>query len=456
MATITAPGIGSGLDISGIVGALLAVERQPLNRIESNRAAAQTELSAFGRLNSALATFESALSNLDSFSSFRIFNSTTSDDTIATATASSDAAEGATDVVVTQLAQRQVLSSAAFTDADTVVGSGTLSISVGSNSFDLTIDGTNNTLSGIRDAINNAADNTGVTATVINANDGAHLVLSSDETGSANALQITVSGDSVGTDTDTDGLSALVFQTAGTQNLTQQDAALDAELTVSGFAVTSSSNTVSNVLQGVTFELAAVGSTTVTIGRDNAAVQESVQEFVDAFNALNNTINELRAGDLQGESLLLTISSDLRNIFNTATTGLSGTFSSLSEIGVAFNELGELTLDADALTTALNTDFRGVSNLFADPTEGYVTRLQNLANALTQTGGLIDSREEGINIRIDNFDTRIDQFELRLERIEERLINQFAALDTLLSSLSNTSNFLTSQLASLPTIGPNN
>ncbi len=438
MGTITAPGIGSGLDISGIVGALLAVERQPLERIQQNRSAAQTELSAFGQLNSALSTFETALNGLDSLSNFRIFSTTTSDDTIATATATSDAAEGDVDINVTQLAERNVLSSAAFADAETVVGEGTLSISVGANSFDVVIDSTNSTLSGIRDAINNSTDNTGITATVINADSGSHLIFSSDESGVANALTLTGSG----------GLTSL-----SSGSLTTQQAALDAQLTVSGFTVTSSSNTVSNVLQGVTFDLVATGAATITVGRDNAAVQESVQSFVDAFNALNTTVTDLRAGDLQGESLLLTISSDLRNVFNTSTTGLSDTFSTLTEIGVEFNEEGVLTLDATSLTTALNTDFRGVSNLFADSTSGYVTQLQTITQNLTQAGGLIDSREDGINTRIDNFDTRIDAFELRLDQIEERLVNQFAALDQLLGSLGNTSNFLSAQLATLPTIG---
>jgi flagellar hook-associated protein 2 len=437
MGTITAPGVGSGLDISGIIQSLVAVEREPLNRIEANQSAARTELSALGRLNSSLETFESALGSLDSFSSFRIFETTSSDEDIATATASSDAAEGETDVVITQLAQRNVLSSAAFADTSTIVGEGTLTISVGADSFDVVIDSTNSTLSGIRDAINNASDNTGITATVINANDGSHLIFSSDEEGVANALTLTGGG-------------TLTSLSSG--NLTVQEPALDAQFTVSGFAVTSSSNTVSNVLQGITFELRAIGASTITVGRDNSAVQESVQEFVDAFNAVNTTITQLRAGDLQGESLLLTIVSDLRNVFNTATTGLGGTFSSLSEIGVAFNDEGALALDADALTTALNADFRGVSNLFADPTQGYVTRLQDIAELLVQTGGLIDTREEGVNTRIDNFDARIDQFELRLISIERRLTSQFAALDTLLSSLNNTSRFLTSSLASLPTI----
>ncbi|MBL1292447.1 MAG: flagellar filament capping protein FliD [Thiotrichales bacterium] len=437
MGTITAPGVGSGLDISGIIQSLVAVEREPLNRIEANQSAARIELSAFGRLNSSLETFESALNELDSFSSFRIFETTTSDEDIATATASSDAAEGETDIVITQLAQRNVLSSVAFADTNTIVGEGTLTISVGADSFDVVIGSTNSTLSGIRDAINNASDNTGITATVINANDGSRLIFSSDDEGVANALTLTGGG----------ALTSL-----SSANLTVQEPPLDAQFTVSGFAVTSSSNTVSNVLQGVTFELEAIGASTITVGRNNSAVQESVQEFVDAFNAVNTTITQLRAGDLQGESLLLTIVSDLRNVFNTATTGLGGTFSSLSEIGVAFNDEGALALDADALTTALNADFRGVSNLFADPTQGYVTRLQDIAEFLVQTGGLIDSREEGVNTRIDNFDARIEQFELRLISIERRLTTQFSALDTLLSSLNNTSRFLTSSLASLPTI----
>ena len=440
MGTITAPGIGSGLDIAGIVQSLVAVERQPLDRIESRRSAAQAELSAYGRLNSGLDTFQTALDDLDSFANFRIFAPTSSNEEIATATASSDAAEGDTDVVVTQLAQRNVLSSTAFVDAETVIGTGTLSIAVGADSFDITLDSTNNTLSAIRDAINNSSDNTGITATVINANDGSHLILSADDTGLENSITISASGDG-------GSLSALT-----SANLTVEEVALDAEFTVSGFAVTSASNSVSNVLQGVSFDLLAVGSTTITVGRDNAAVEETVQTFVDAFNTLNTAINGLRAGDLQGDSLLLTISSGARNIFNTATTGLSGSFSTLSEIGVAFDENGVLTLDSASLTTALNTDFRGVSNLFADPTQGYVTRLQDLADGLTQSGGLIDSREEGVNQRITNFDTQVDRFENRLSRIEQRLLSQFTALDVLLGTLNNTSNFLSTQLANLPTI----
>lgn len=444
MGTITAPGIGSGLDIAGIVQSLVAVERAPLDRIESTRAATQTELSAFGQLNSALETFQSALSELDSSDNFRIFSTTTSDEAIATATASSDAAEGDTDVVVTQLAERNVLATAAFTDGEAIIGTGTLNISVGADSFDVEIDSANNSLTAIRDAINNAADNTGITATLINADAGTRLILSSDDTGVENALTIAASGDG-------GSLSAL---TSG--NLSVQQAALDAQFTVSGFAVTSATNSVSGVLQGVSFDLLEVGSTTITVGRDNTAVGESVQGFVDAFNSLNTAINGLAAGQLQGESLLLTISSDLRNVFNTPTTGLSGTFSTLSEIGVAFNEDGELSLDSTLLTTGLNTDFTGVSNLFADSTQGFVTRLQDLADGLTQTGGLIDLREDGINARINSLNSSADSFELRLEAIERRLLNQFTALDQLLGTLGNTSNFLSTQLASLPTINAGN
>lgn len=454
MATISAPGLGSGLDVGRIVDALLEVERRPLDRLNASRTERQAELSAYGQLRSALSTFEDALDALASFSSFRVFSTTASDDTVVTASASSDAAEGGSEIVVSALAQRHKLASAAFTDANTVVGTGTLTLSVGANTFDIVIDGSNNSLAGIRDAINNSTQNTGVTATVVNADGGSHLVLTADESGTANAIQVTVADDD-GNNADTNGLSRLVYQTAGTQNLNQIDAALDASFTVDGFAVTSSSNTVADVLQGVTFELRSLGTSTIQVGRDNEAVQASVQEFVDAYNALNTTVSQLRNGELRGDSALLSIESQLRTVFNTGTTGLSGLYSTLSEIGVSFNNEGVLTLDTNQLNDTLIADFRGVSNLFADATQGYVTRLRSVADELTQNNGLIDAREEGINSRIADIQRRSDAFELRLEIIERRLVNQFAALDQLLGSLNSTSSFLAAQLATLPTVRTN-
>jgi flagellar hook-associated protein 2 len=178
-----------------------------------------------------------------------------------------------------------------------------------------------------------------------------------------------------------------------------------------------------------------------------------VQEFVDAYNELNNTIDAQRDGQLEAEGTLLTIENLIQNTFNTAANISGGAFSYLSEIGIRTNEEGDLTLDTSDLQTALNADFNGVAQVFANSTEGYVARLDSLVTSILQTDGVLDAREDGINTELETLADQKLVLERRLESIEARLLAQFTALDTLLSSLNNTSAFLSTQLANLPTIG---
>ncbi len=198
MPQIQAPGVGSGLDINSIVNQLMVLERRPLDLLENKQDQAEAQLSAFGQLKSSISSFESAMSNLSSLSKFQIFSPASSDDTILTATADDTAVEGTYDIDVTALAASHKLASNAFSNPTDVVGEGTLSLSVGSNSFDVTIDSSNSTLFGLRDAINNAPTNTGVTATIVNENSGSRLILTSDDAGTANALTVTATNGSVG------------------------------------------------------------------------------------------------------------------------------------------------------------------------------------------------------------------------------------------------------------------
>ena len=317
----------------------------------------------------------------------------------------------------------------------------------------MVIDGTNNTLAGIRSAINEASDNTGVTATIITADAGSYLVLTSDESGTANAISVTVAGDGDGNDADNAGLSQLVYVSGGTENLTELQAAADSVVAIDGFTITSSSNTVTSAVEGLSLKIEAIGSGTLNLRRDDTAIEASVQEFVDAYNELNNTIDAQRDGQLEAEGTLLTIENLIQNTFNTAANISGGAFSYLSEIGIRTNEEGDLTLDTSDLQTALNADFNGVAQVFANSTEGYVARLDSLVTSILQTDGVLDAREDGINTELETLADQKLVLERRLESIEARLLAQFTALDTLLSSLNNTSAFLSTQLANLPTIG---
>ena len=445
---ISSPGIGSGLDINSLINQLMSLERQPLQRLQSQESTYNSQLSAFGKLKSALSTFQDAVNGLNSTDSFQIFSATSSNEDSFTASADSTAASGSYDLVISQLAQHHKVASASL-DPSTALGTGSIDIAVAGNSFNVAIDGSNNTLSGIRNAINNAADNTGVTATIINEGTAAsRLVLTADDSGAANSISFTVNDDDSST-TDDAGLSQLL-QT-GSYDMKELVAAQDAAFTIDTLAITSASNTVTGAIAGVTLDLIAGGGSSgkLTVGRDDAKVTESVQSFVDAYNTLQDTIKEQQKGSLKGDSTLRSLANSIRGVLNTAASGV-GTYSYLSELGIHTDkDTGSLTLDTTELETALNTDFSGVAALFADSVEGAMGRMDSMLDNWVQTGGLLQNRTDGINSRIDTLQSRMDLLEVRLDTTERRYRDQFSALDALLGQMQSTSSWLSSQLASL-------
>jgi len=454
MASITASGIGSGLDVENIVSQLVALERRPLDNLETKATQLNAQISAYGSLKSKVSEFESAMSALASADKFKLFSTSSSSESVLTATTTSSASAGSYSIEVTSLAERDKYRTAAFTDSNTVVGEGVLTLSVGSDSFDVTIDSSNSTVSGIRDAINAASDNTGVTASIVTDANGASLVLSSDETGLENALSITISGDTDSNDTDNAGLSALA-----TTNLTSLSSAADAQLQidgVNGFTINSSSNTFTSALEGVTITAETLGTSTLSISRDDEQIEDAVQTFVDSYNNLIGEISTQRAGQLAGDSTLLSIERQLQDIFNAGSAITGSSYSYLSEIGITTNDSNQLQLDTSELATALNSDFSSFVNLFAAEDEGFAARLESLASSLQESDGLIDAREDGLRAQLDRNEEAQDRFAVRLESIETRIRAQFTALDTLVSQLNNTGNFLTQQLAGISKIGSSN
>ncbi|EGV49850.1 flagellar filament capping protein FliD [Candidatus Endoriftia persephone] len=440
MASILAPGVGSGLDVNSIIDQLMNLERLPLDRLQNQESQVNAQISAYGQLRSAVSDFETAMDGLGSLSKFQVFSGSSSNADAFTASADETANVGSFNINVTQLAQRHKLASTTFTNKDTVVGSGTLDISVGSGSFSLTIDSSNNTLAGIRDAINQASDNPGVAATILNESGGSRLILTSNDSGASNAVEVVVSGDA--------GLSQLHYEAAGTQNLTQVAAAQDAQLTVDTFSVTSSSNTISDAIQGVTLNLKTTGSGTVDFSRDDDAIAESVDAFATAFNNLRNTIDSLYDGQLAGDSTLLTMESLMLGIVNSGASITGGSYTHMTEVGLSIGKDGRMSLDKSALSKAMDSDFSGVSRLFADSDQGFAKRLGDLAHDLLTADGMVDAREDGLAARIDTLQDRQNQLEYRLDLTERRYRAQFAALDSLMGQLQTTSSFLSQQFSS--------
>ncbi|MDP2110037.1 MAG: flagellar filament capping protein FliD [Thiobacillus sp.] len=461
----------TALDVPTLVRQLMAVERQPIDKLTAKIASYESKISSYGTLSSLVSSFQTATQSLNT--NLQKLAATPSDPSALSATAASTTMPGTYSVNVSQLAQSQNLVAAGQTSSTAPIGDGTATtvtfdlgtisggtltngiysgasfLSNGSGAVSITIDSSNNTLEGIRDAINAAA--LGVTATLVNDGSGTpyRLALTSSSSGSSNSFKITTSGGDGAID------SLLGYDPAGTQNLTQTLAAQNAQLTVNGIAITSASNSVSEAVQGVTLTLKNITATpaSLTIARDTAAINTAASGFVEAYNALTSQIKSRSAygtgdtggGVLAGDSTLRLIQDQMRGIFNTPPSG--GTLTTLGQIGISFQQNGSLQLDSSKFNSALAANFSDVKNLVSSPT-GIATRLEAWAKSTLTSGGLIDTRSQGLAKSVKNYNEDIEKLENRMVAIEKKYRIEYTNLNLLLSSMNSTSTYLTNQLNS--------
>ncbi|WP_269531994.1 flagellar filament capping protein FliD [Chitinimonas sp. BJYL2] len=407
---ITSTGLGSGLDIEGLLSKLISAERDPVaNKIKAQGTTITNKVSALGSISGALSAFQSATRTLESSSQYIKPAASSSDASSITANASSAALLGSHTLSVSQLAQNQRLKTGVFSSADAVIGTGKLIIDFGKitkldgstatpdsngyydetdikfttnsskDSLSITIDSQHNTLTGIRDAIN--ATGAPITASVVNDGGGFRLVLSSTDTGVSNSLRITVSDDSGGS-TDLTGLSQLAYDVTRPkatnalppygQNLSEVQSAKNATFTVDGIGVSSESNNASSVISGVTFNLlkTTTSPVTISVARDASTASKGLDSFVKAYNELRKVIKDTTyydastrsAGPLQGETVIRTIEAQLRNLINGTTA--SGTFKRLSDVGISFDKAGTMLYDSTKFSAAIGKDAASVAALF--------------------------------------------------------------------------------------------
>ena len=439
MASLSLGGIN--LDVQGLVAQLMEIEARPLQRLQAKESEYESQLSAFGRLKSALSAFQTSmgnLSSLDKFEKYKVSTTESDSDRSFTAKVDSEAASGVFSIDVLNLARANKFgSTTAFTDnSSPITSNANLDISDGTDSFSIDING--KSLAQIRDDINSAAESNdvGVSASIIREGSNAfQLVLTASETGLANKIAVTSTGDAV------------------TQlNLSEKQTALDASVLVdNAYTITSASNSIEDAISGISLNLLkqSTSAADLTIERDIDAVKESIGHFVSAFNTLHSTINALKKNGLEGDSILNSILSSVRNEFNSS-AGL-GSFNFLSEIGITSNaKTGDLELDSDRLENAVALDYEAIAQLFANDDRGIAFRLDEKMDDYLSFDGLIKTREEGLRSRIDyNGDAQF-RMEYRLEQIEGRLLKQFSALDSIISQSNATSSYLSQQLANLP------
>ncbi|MDX2457101.1 MAG: flagellar filament capping protein FliD [Gammaproteobacteria bacterium] len=452
---LSAAGIGSGLDVDSIVSQLMAFERRPLVTLQNQLTDIDAKVSAYGELKSALSTFQTAMQGLSTPAALKVFTTTSGTDNVFTASASNTAAASSFEVEVVRLAERHKFASAEMLDTDTIGGrrnNDGLNIQVGSDSANvLSVDlSTASTLGDIRDAINTDAANPGVTATLVFGNNGNQkLVLTARDSGADNALTLSYKG----------RVGAADFGFQEINNIGGDTTLLDAEISVDGYSVTRATNTIDDVITGVTLDLhnADPGIPyTLDIGRDTAAVAESVQAFADAYNEILTSIDTLRDKGLATDSALFGIEQGLRSVINTPATGLNSGLAYLAEVGVTFSREGIMTVNATDVESVLANNFNAISELFSTAGQGFANRLDARVDDWLDIDGLINGRTDGLDSRKRLLQSREESVEYRMGQIEASLYAEFTRLDTLLGSMQVTSDYLSQQLQLLPSFNNDN
>lgn len=504
MATITAAGVGSGIDIESLITSLMTAEQTPLTALSTKETKLQTKISQIGQFKSLVSSLQTAAENLQNLSNLSGIKATVGNTSALSVTTTNSAATASYSVDVLQLARAQqvVSSSGTFTSADNVLvasdaGVTTAKITlnfgtVSGSSFtadddrmqEISIDaGTDGeiTLQDVADAINSG--DYGVSASLISDKTGSvRLSLTGNDTGAENAFAIDVSyldaSGSAVTPTTTQALSKLAFdpsQTSSTLAIPTNGSAQDAKINLNGIEIIRSSNTIDDAVEGLTFNLTATTldsdgnstATTLAVTRDSSAISTQLEAFVTAYNTLAKAISSTTsynattktAGTLQGDSTIRGLQSQLRSLLGSAFGDGSNSTTTLNSLGITFQKDGTLKLDSSKLSTAVSNDLDGVFEFLgafdqttstsapASSKDGFAYKLATMTESILADNGLLDAKLDGLNRSVDLIENQRDRLNTRLEAIEKRYRAQFTAMDTAIASMQNLSSYVTQLMA---------
>lgn len=417
MTNISSLGVGSGLELQKLLDTLVANDRKRYTDPLDNRAFIATEkISAYGLLKSSASLFNNSMSDLSKAGSLGGRKAISSNPSAFSVTASTNANAATLSIEVNSIGQRQSLQTSSLvdatntsiSDASTAIGGGDLTFTTQQgNQFVVAIDANQSTLADIAAAINAANDNPGIQATIVNADSGSVLVLNTADTGTAHRMTLTVSDDD-GNNTDAIGLSQLSFDPNNSSASSMQSIldAEDAEIVVNGQLISSTSGSVfADVIEGVSITalLETTTAETATISNNTQSIADNLNDFVKSYNDLNKTINDLgnagvgddSAGLLVGDSLLRSLSAQLRSTIFTQHKALPAGVQTLSDLGVRFDREGNLSLDQGKLESLLTTNFEDVIQLLTandadtEPFQTYKTGLYYSINDVVVSDGQI-------------------------------------------------------------------
>ncbi|MFF7708614.1 flagellar filament capping protein FliD [Pseudomonas sp. NPDC007930] len=460
---ITVSGVGSGIDTSSIVTALVNASIEPKQtQITKQETSVNATLSGIGSLKSALSAFQTASAALNNTTTFMGLSATSSNESYVKATSDNTASAGTYTVAVTQVATASKVASQLFTSgAKSAIDAGTLTITQGSKSYNVTV-GSGATLSSVRDSINASLTSSGISANIVTDSSGSRLVLTSTTTGA-------------GSDISTSGIDALTID--GTKKLDTTDTTaagyitaqpVDAQYSIDGLAMTSSSNTITSAVSGLSLTLTGKGTSDVTVSADSDTLKTSVQAFVDAYNTMMKVINAqtavtatgatsstsssatTTAGALTGDATVRKLVAQIHDVLSKESTS-SGTLSVLSQLGVGTDSsTGLLSLDDTKWTSAMNTQYGNVASLFTGK-DGIITRMNSVLDSYTQTGGILATRQTSLNAQLSDLSDQQDALDRRQTTLTATLTAKYTAMDTLVAQLNSTSSSVLTTLNSLNT-----
>ena len=444
MGAISSLGIGSGLDLNGLLDQLEDAEREKLVPIEQQVETENTKISAYGQLESALSEFQDSASALADGSLFESLSTNVSGESVSAA-ADETAMTGSYNITVDTLATRGTLASEGVDDAEAALTTTAqdMTFAFGDGSETTVAIAADSSMEDIRDAIN-ADENAGVNATIVNDGTQDRLALSSRETGADASISNFSFSD------------AAPFA-ADTAN-TLQDGT-DAALNVNGIDITSPTNQVEGAIQGVTLNLQSEGDSTVAVEQDTRAVREAITSFVDSYNALKESTGELtnfdqetgEAGPLNGDSAVRTAESSLRSVLSGGVASYGDGFSMLSQVGISLEVDGTLSLDEDKLNDVVANDQQALADFFVgtENNPGIASQVDTRVEQLLGSSGAVQGAITSSENSVDSLGDRYTRMEQDIGRTIDRYRTQFGQLDGMIAEMNQTSSYLTEQFASL-------
>ncbi|SBS25503.1 Flagellar hook-associated protein 2 [Marinomonas aquimarina] len=475
-------GVASGLALEDLVTQLVSAERTPkVKQLDSQKSSIDVSLSALSKIRSAMGNFQSSLDVLKSADSLMQRAATVShpdDLTPFDVTTSGSASAGSYNISVEALASgtRATSADGSFTGSDAVVSTtdGVLTFGADGDSFDVDVTA-GMTLSQLREAINDKSDNFGVSANIINTGDpavGSKLVITSSITGDPATKELSITNNNA-------ELDAVSTVASGGGTAMSVISSQQAHVKIDGVDAYSDSNTMENVIQNVSLNLKSETNgtaATLDVSTDTETVRGYIDDFISKYNSLVSAIQDQTksgtasadgesfsgGGPLNGNSMIRGLRDQLNTDIVGAVEGADSSLNTLFALGISINDDGKMEIAStnafggqtgeERMTAALEGSFDKIAELFSGD-NGIATRIESSLEYYTKSKGLFDSQEEVLKGQLESITQRREDLDQYISGYEETLRKRYAALDSVVASMSQTSSYLMSQLSSLPGFG---